>query len=43
MMIKADLVTGFLGSGKTSFITEYATLLSEMAEGWLLLLMIMVQ
>ena len=30
MMIKADLVTGFLGSGKTSFITEYATLLSEM-------------
>ena len=29
-MIKADLITGFLGSGKTSFITEYATLLSKM-------------
>ena len=26
-MIKADLVTGFLGSGKTSFIEEYAALL----------------
>lgn len=29
-MIKADLITGFLGSGKTSFMEEYATLLSEM-------------
>ncbi len=23
-MIKADLITGFLGSGKTSFICDYA-------------------
>ena len=26
-MIKADLVTGFLGSGKTTFIKEYAAFL----------------
>lgn len=28
-MIKVDLVTGFLGSGKTTFITEYAAALVE--------------
>ena len=31
-MIKVDLVTGFLGSGKTTFITEYAAALVEEGE-----------
>ena len=28
-MIKIDLITGFLGSGKTTFIKKYASLSSE--------------
>ena len=28
-MIQADLITGFLGSGKTTFLTEYATYFSK--------------
>ena len=28
-MIHADLITGFLGAGKTTFLTEYATYFSR--------------
>lgn len=31
-MVKADLITGFLGSGKTTFIIEYAKYLKSMGE-----------
>ena len=31
-MIRIDLVTGFLGSGKTTFIKEYASKLADMGE-----------
>ena len=31
-MIKIDLITGFLGSGKTTFITKYATYLMSIGE-----------
>ncbi len=31
-MVKIDLITGFLGSGKTTFIKEYATYLMKMGQ-----------
>ena len=31
-MVKADLITGFLGSGKTTFIIKYAKYLKSMGE-----------
>ena len=31
-MVKADLITGFLGSGKTTFIRQYAKYLKEKGE-----------
>lgn len=30
-MVKVDLITGFLGSGKTTFIREYVKYLTEVA------------
>lgn len=29
MMVKIDLITGFLGSGKTTFLKKYAARLME--------------
>ena len=35
-MVKIDLITGFLGSGKTTFIKKYAKyLLDKGSEGWI--------
>ena len=31
-MVKVDLITGFLGSGKTTFIKKYAAWLMKKAE-----------
>ena len=39
-MVKIDLITGFLGSGKTTFIKKYVSYLVIMSES---LKMIMVQ
>ena len=30
-MVKVDLITGFLGSGKTTFIKKYARYLMELS------------
>ena len=31
-MVKVDLITGFLGSGKTTFIKKYASYLMEQGQ-----------
>ena len=31
-MVKVDLITGFLGSGKTTFLTDYAAFLAGRGE-----------